>query len=110
MAALPSSIHKHLLLPKNKDDRVYFNKPKFQHPPYLHGFTAAVSKLDFAHQVVDEIPQPKTYAWNQLIQTHLSDMHPQDALSVYHGMMLHGVRPDNHTLPRVLTASLSAST
>ncbi|MBA0829233.1 hypothetical protein Goarm_013851 [Gossypium armourianum] len=98
MAALPSSIHVHLLLPMYKDEPISFNKPKFQYRPI-------VNKLDLAHKVVDEIPQPKAYAWNQLIQTHLSNNHPHNALSVYHGMMLRGIRPDHHTLPRVLTAS-----
>ncbi|GMI96144.1 mitochondrial editing factor 22 [Hibiscus trionum] len=104
MAALPCSIHKHLLLPKEKEEYISLNKPKFHHPQF-HKLSAVVKKLDFAHQVFDEIPQPKTYEWNQLIQTQLSNKRPRNALSVYHGMMLRGIRPDNHTLPRVLTAS-----
>ncbi|KAK8709430.1 hypothetical protein V6N13_060446 [Hibiscus sabdariffa] len=105
MAALPCSIHNGLLLPKEKEQYISFSKPKLHHPPQFHKLRALVNKLDFAHQMVDEIPQPKTYAWNQLIQTHLSNKHPHNALSVYHGMMLRGIFPDNHTFPRVLTAS-----
>lgn len=102
---LPSSIHKHNLLPKEKDRHNHitfkFSKPKLELDPPR----STVSKLEFAHQALDEIPLSNTFAWNQLIQTHLSKNHPQQALSVYHGMMLRGVHPDNHTLPRVLTAS-----
>ncbi|KAE8658458.1 calcium-transporting ATPase 4, plasma membrane-type isoform 1 [Hibiscus syriacus] len=105
MAALPSSIHKHILLPKENEGYISFNKPKVHYRPHFQKLRAVVNKLDFAHQVFDEIPQPKTYAWNQLIQTHLSNKHPRNALSVYHGMMLRGICPDNHTLPRILTAS-----
>ncbi|XVF34294.1 hypothetical protein REPUB_Repub18cG0047100 [Reevesia pubescens] len=96
MAALPSAIDKHIfLLPKKKD------KPKFEHPRYLPQTRATANTLE----LVDEIPLSNTFSWNQLIQTHLSNNHPQKALSVYHGMILRGVRPDKHTLPRVLTAS-----
>ncbi|XVF86158.1 hypothetical protein PTKIN_Ptkin18bG0017700 [Pterospermum kingtungense] len=96
--ALPWSNHNHnlLRLPKENDKRKLpfkLNKPKLElHPRRVH-------------QVLDEIPLSNSFAWNQLIQTHLSNKHPQQALSVYHGMMRRGVQPDNHTLPRVLTAS-----
>ncbi|PON91763.1 DYW domain containing protein [Trema orientale] len=58
-----------------------------------------------AHQSFDEIPLSDTFAWNNLIQTHLTTGHSHLALSTYHQMLLRGVRPDRHTLPRVLAAS-----
>lgn len=58
-----------------------------------------------AHQSFDEIPSSDTFAWNNLIQTHLTTGDVHQALSTYHQMLLRGVRPDPHTLPRVLTAS-----
>ncbi|XP_022721315.1 pentatricopeptide repeat-containing protein At3g12770-like [Durio zibethinus] len=105
MAAFPSSIDKHVHLLKEKDKHLPVNKPKLERRRYLRQVRVTLNKLDLAHQMVDEIPLTKTFAWNQLIQAHLSNEHPQQALSVYHGMMLRGVRPDKHTLPRVLTAS-----
>ncbi|XVE91022.1 hypothetical protein DITRI_Ditri20bG0122700 [Diplodiscus trichospermus] len=105
MAALPSSFDKHILLPKQKHNHIPFNKPKFYYHRCLPRVCVTLTKLDFAHQALDEIPLSNTFSWNQLIQTHLSDKLPQNALYVYHGMMLRGVRPDKHTLPRVLTAS-----
>ncbi|KAJ4720370.1 putative Pentatricopeptide repeat-containing protein [Melia azedarach] len=56
-------------------------------------------------QVLDKISLSDTFLWNNLIQTHLTDKDPQNALSIYHQMLLRGVRPDKHTLPRILTAS-----
>ncbi|EOX94157.1 Pentatricopeptide repeat-containing protein, putative [Theobroma cacao] len=95
------------VLPSSIDIHIPFNKPKCEHPPCRVSATLNLNKLALTHQLVLEIPlsTSNTFAWNQLIQTHLSNKQLQQVLSVYHGMMLRGVRPDKHTLPRVLTAS-----
>ncbi|KAJ0102423.1 hypothetical protein Patl1_05629 [Pistacia atlantica] len=62
-------------------------------------------KITSPHHLLDKISARNTFSWNNLIQTHLTNKHPHNALSIYHQMLLLGVPPDNHTLPRVLTAS-----
>ncbi|CAK9178788.1 unnamed protein product [Ilex paraguariensis] len=56
-------------------------------------------------QVFDEIPLSDTFAWNNLIHTHLGNGEFNHVVSTYRQMLLRGVRPDRHTIPRVLTAS-----
>ncbi|KAF6159888.1 hypothetical protein GIB67_032972 [Kingdonia uniflora] len=57
-------------------------------------------------QVLEEIPHSiKTIAWNNLIQTHISNNDVYGVMVIYQQMLLRGVRPDKHTLPRILTAS-----
>lgn len=62
-------------------------------------------ELSLTHQVFDEIPLKDTFAWNNLIQTHLTNGDSCHVLPTYRQMLLRGVRPDRHTLPRVITAS-----
>ncbi|KAF8408518.1 hypothetical protein HHK36_007674 [Tetracentron sinense] len=61
--------------------------------------------LALTYQMFDEIPLSDTFAWNTLIRTHLSNGDSDHVISIYQQMLLRGVRPDKHTLPRVLTAS-----
>ncbi|KAL5538791.1 hypothetical protein UlMin_044616 [Ulmus minor] len=58
-----------------------------------------------AHHLFDEIPLSDTFAWNNLIQTHLATGDFSHVWSTYNQMLLRGVRPNRHTLPRVLAAS-----
>ncbi|XP_057970085.1 pentatricopeptide repeat-containing protein DOT4, chloroplastic-like [Malania oleifera] len=62
------------------------------------------SCLASADQMFDEIPLSDTFAWNNCLQTHLADKNPFLALLTYQQMLRRGVRPDKHTLPRILTA------
>ncbi|KAI9097481.1 hypothetical protein K1719_025252 [Acacia pycnantha] len=64
-----------------------------------------VAPKGLTRQLFDEIPIWDTFAWNNLIQTHLSNGDFNSALSTYDQMLLRGVRPDRHTLPRVVTAT-----
>ncbi|KDP23234.1 hypothetical protein JCGZ_23067 [Jatropha curcas] len=68
-------------------------------------FRVKSGALSFAHQVLDEIPLSDTFAWNNLIHTHLTNRDPAGALSIYLCMLLRGARLDRRTFPRVLTAS-----
>lgn len=63
------------------------------------------TKVAVAHQVFDGMPVSDTYAWNKLIQSHIANTDLHHAVSTYHQMLLRGVRPDRHTLPRALSAS-----
>ncbi|KAF7816802.1 pentatricopeptide repeat-containing protein DOT4, chloroplastic-like [Senna tora] len=65
----------------------------------------AVVPQNITHQLFDEIPLWDTFAWNNLIQTHLSNGDFRYVLSTYGQMLLRGVRPDRHTLPRVVSAT-----
>ncbi|KAB1201698.1 hypothetical protein CJ030_MR7G000347 [Morella rubra] len=65
-------------------------------------------ELVFDHRVLDEIPVPDTdiFAWNNLLQIHLTNGDFDLVISTYTQLLLRGtVRPDRRTLPRVLTAS-----
>ncbi|GFZ17084.1 hypothetical protein Acr_26g0003540 [Actinidia rufa] len=62
-------------------------------------------QLPSTRQLFDEIPVSDTFAWNNLIQTHLSNGDSYHAVLTYEQMLVRGVRPDKHTLPRILTAS-----
>ncbi|XAR55210.1 hypothetical protein NMG60_11035219 [Bertholletia excelsa] len=62
-------------------------------------------ELAYAHQPFDEIPVWDTFAWNNLLQTHLSNGDAYQILFTYGQMLVRGVRPDRHTFPRVITAS-----
>ncbi|GAB4857169.1 hypothetical protein Ancab_015079 [Ancistrocladus abbreviatus] len=64
-----------------------------------------VEGLGMTHQVFDEMPRRDTFPWNQLIGTHLSSGELDQVVVVYEEMLMRGVRPDKHTLPRVLAAS-----
>ncbi|RVX09533.1 Pentatricopeptide repeat-containing protein DOT4, chloroplastic [Vitis vinifera] len=67
--------------------------------------------IDFGltHQLFDEIPVSNTFAWNNLIQTHLTNGDSDRVVSTYRQMLLRGVRPDKHTIPRILTAARHTS-
>ncbi|KAM7269543.1 hypothetical protein ACFE04_025040 [Oxalis oulophora] len=51
------------------------------------------------------IPISDTFAWNNLIQTHLTNQDPLSVLFTYKEMLSLGAYPDNYTLPRLLSAS-----
>ncbi|KAI3409714.1 DYW_deaminase domain-containing protein [Psidium guajava] len=51
------------------------------------------------------MPLSSTFAWNNLIQTSVTSGDISGAILVYQQMLIRGVCPDKHTLPRVLTAS-----
>lgn len=57
------------------------------------------------HHLFEGIPLKDTFAWNNLIQTYLSNGEPTHVTSVYQRMLLLGAKPDRRTLPRVLAAS-----
>ncbi|XP_015570328.1 pentatricopeptide repeat-containing protein DOT4, chloroplastic-like [Ricinus communis] len=59
----------------------------------------------FPLQPLDEIPLSDTFAWNNLIHSHLTNRDPFSALSIYLHMLLRGALPDRRTFPRVLNAS-----
>ncbi|XP_024964719.1 pentatricopeptide repeat-containing protein At3g12770-like [Cynara cardunculus var. scolymus] len=57
-------------------------------------------------QVSDEMPlSTDSLAWNTVIQTHLGNLDYSKAVTTYHRMLSRGVRPDRHTLPRILSVS-----
>ncbi|XP_028794440.1 pentatricopeptide repeat-containing protein DOT4, chloroplastic-like [Neltuma alba] len=64
-----------------------------------------VAPRGLTRQLFDEIPIWDTFAWNNLIQTHLSNGDFDSVLSTYDQMLLRGVHPDRHTLPRVVAAT-----
>lgn len=62
------------------------------------------SELSLTHHLLDEMPLSDTFAWNTLIQTHLTNGDAPHVVSTYQQMLLRGVRPDKRTLPRLLAA------
>lgn len=61
-------------------------------------------ELSLTHHLLDEMPLSDKFAWNTLIQTHLTNGDAPHVVSTYQQMLLRGVRPDRRTLPRLLAA------
>uniref|UniRef100_A0A2N9FJV6 DYW domain-containing protein n=1 Tax=Fagus sylvatica TaxID=28930 RepID=A0A2N9FJV6_FAGSY len=80
-------------------------KYKHSHNIGVNTNTKVAGELALDHQVFDEIPVSDTFAWNNLIQTHLASGELDLVVLTYLQMLLRCVRPDRHTLPRVLAAS-----
>ncbi|KAH9626749.1 hypothetical protein KSS87_022063, partial [Heliosperma pusillum] len=57
------------------------------------------------HLVLDKLPKTDTFAWNHLIKTHLANGEVGNVMYIYEQMLIQGLRPDKHTLPRVLEAA-----
>ncbi|KAI3775247.1 hypothetical protein L1987_49818 [Smallanthus sonchifolius] len=58
------------------------------------------------HHLFDEMPlSTDSLIWNSIIQTHLANADYYKAVKTYHEMLTRGVRPDRHTLPRILSVS-----
>ncbi|KAK0593047.1 hypothetical protein LWI29_029852 [Acer saccharum] len=105
MDVISSTIHTHKSNFLKSDTPITTTRTNYKHIHHLQVCATRVTPSTITHQVLDEIPLSDIFAWNRLIQNHLSNKQPQHALSVYHQMLLRGVLPDNHTLPRVLAAS-----
>lgn len=55
--------------------------------------------------VPDKMPKASTFAWNHLIRKYLANGEVDNALYIYQQMLIQGVCPDKHTIPRLLAAS-----
>lgn len=65
-----------------------------------------LEELSMSYQhVLDKMPTRDTFAWNHLIRTHLDSEELESVMYIYEQMLIRGVRPDKHTLPRILAAS-----
>lgn len=96
----------HRLPLTQKPNHTYDRHRLFNNPPHVRTTTAEKNAhLCVAHQLFDDIPIWDTFAWNNLIQTHLTSGDVGHVISTYQQMLSRGVRPDNHTLPRVICAS-----
>ncbi|KNA14012.1 hypothetical protein SOVF_111330 [Spinacia oleracea] len=74
--------------------------------PKLHAQVASTSKdLSMSHHVLDKMPTTDTFSWNHLIRTHLEIGEIDNVMYIYQKMLIRGVRPDKHTIPRILAAS-----
>ncbi|XP_021763296.1 pentatricopeptide repeat-containing protein DOT4, chloroplastic-like [Chenopodium quinoa] len=74
--------------------------------PKLHAQVASRSEdLSLSHHVLDKMPRTDTFAWNQMIRTHLATGEIDNVMYIYQQMLIRGVCPDKHTIPRILAAS-----
>ncbi|XP_030547540.1 putative pentatricopeptide repeat-containing protein At3g23330 [Rhodamnia argentea] len=92
----------HAVTPQTQSNALYTNARKVQSNAAVavkHGGTV------LAHKAFDEMPLSSTFAWNNLIQTSVTSGDISHAILVYQQMLIRGVCPDKHTLPRVLAAS-----
>ncbi|KAL0554661.1 hypothetical protein IC582_008587 [Cucumis melo] len=100
------STHTHCLPITQKPYHAYHRHPPFNNLPHVRTTTVEnYADLCVAHQVFDEIPIWDTFAWNNLIQTHLTNGDWGHVISIYRQMLFRGVRPDKHTLPRIICAT-----
>ncbi|MQL73915.1 hypothetical protein Taro_006278 [Colocasia esculenta] len=58
----------------------------------------------YGRQMFDGISDPNIFLWNAAIKLHSAYGQFRQALSLYNGMLLAGVRPDGFTFPPVLRA------
>ncbi|KAL8096742.1 pentatricopeptide repeat-containing protein DOT4, chloroplastic-like [Apium graveolens] len=97
-------IHHHFL--SNPDKPIPNSIYLKQFSSLNHGFAVKFEDYNMRHKVLDKMPDSHhTFAWNTLIQTHLRSGDFDRAVTTYHQMLLKGVRPDKHTLPRILSVS-----
>ncbi|KAL8139863.1 hypothetical protein V2J09_005884 [Rumex salicifolius] len=62
-------------------------------------------QMALTRQLFDEMPSTDAFAWNSLIRSNLGSGNLHHVVSIYQEMLSRGVRPDKHTLPRLLAAS-----
>ncbi|KAF5726611.1 pentatricopeptide repeat-containing protein DOT4 chloroplastic-like [Tripterygium wilfordii] len=84
---------------------VQFKRTRHLKTSDRHSKAVKSGGLTTTHKVLGEIPLSSSYSWNKLIHTHLCNGDSQTALSVFNLMLLCHVRPDRHTIPRIITAS-----
>ncbi|KAM1352880.1 hypothetical protein ACFX13_033313 [Malus domestica] len=96
MEALPSAQIQRLIVTENPINTAHYKHSRNAKP---------TTKVAVTHKVFDKMPHSDTFAWNRFIQTHIANADFHHALATYHQMLIRGVRPDRHTLPRVLSAS-----
>lgn len=100
------STHIHHPLITHIPNHTYHRHRLSNNPPRVLTRTAEnYSNLCVAHQLFDEIPIWDTFAWNNLVQTHLTNGDVGRVISTYKQMLSRGVRPDKHTLPRIISAT-----
>nr|XP_017257817.1 PREDICTED: pentatricopeptide repeat-containing protein At3g12770-like [Daucus carota subsp. sativus] len=89
-------------------DKPFSNTTHFKPLPSSlnHHFALKFQQHRMAHKMLDQMPDSKqSFAWNSLIQTHLRNGQFDRAVTTYQEMLVRGVRPDKHTLPRILSVS-----
>ncbi|XP_057548308.1 pentatricopeptide repeat-containing protein DOT4, chloroplastic-like [Amaranthus tricolor] len=77
---------------------------KFYSQKHPHVVSKSID-LPVSHHVLDKMPNSDTFAWNNLIRTHLAIGEIDNVMYIYQQMLLRGVFPDKHTIPRILAAS-----
>ncbi|KAM2004104.1 hypothetical protein ACFX15_027595 [Malus domestica] len=96
MEALPSAQIQRLIVTENPINTAHYKHSRNAKP---------TTKVAVTHKVFDKMPHSDTFAWNRLIQTHIANADFHHTLATYHQMLIRGVHPDRHTIPRVLSAS-----
>ncbi|KAK7402293.1 hypothetical protein VNO78_14446 [Psophocarpus tetragonolobus] len=76
----------------------------------LVNFYSVCNSLRNAHQLFDKIPKGNLFLWNVLIRAYAWNGPYETAISLYHQMLVYGLKPDNFTLPFVLKACSALST
>ncbi|KAL9247058.1 hypothetical protein vseg_020529 [Gypsophila vaccaria] len=81
--------------------------PKYLFRPRVSSPVALVSEeVSLSNQhVLDRLPKTDTFAWNYLIKTHLANGDVGNVMYIYEQMLVRGICPDEHTIPRVLAAA-----
>nr|XP_043625063.1 pentatricopeptide repeat-containing protein DOT4, chloroplastic-like [Erigeron canadensis] len=78
------------------------NRPKSNYNSRIYALK--LSEPALTHQLFDEMPHSNdSLVWNTFIQTHLRNADYHKAAMTYCEMLTRSVRPDRHTLPRMLS-------
>ncbi|KAK9715935.1 hypothetical protein RND81_06G199700 [Saponaria officinalis] len=79
----------------------YSFRPRVSSPVTLISEDVSLSN----HHVLDTFSKTDTFAWNHLIKNHLANGDVGNVMYIYEQMLMQGICPDKHTLPRVLAAA-----
>ncbi|XVE65357.1 hypothetical protein DITRI_Ditri07aG0174500 [Diplodiscus trichospermus] len=60
--------------------------------------------MDYACSIFQQIDEPGTFDFNNMIRAHIKDMNFEEALFFYYEMLERGVEPDNFTYPALFKA------
>ncbi|XP_068661253.1 pentatricopeptide repeat-containing protein DOT4, chloroplastic-like [Aristolochia californica] len=116
MAATQSALIRSFSPSRNPANKAEQNESFRLHPSHPHllktrfepesDVSLKISEPGRTGKLFDEIPLRSAFSYNSLIQRHLNDGDPTHTIpAIFDHMLARGVRPDKHTIPRILTAS-----
>lgn len=70
---------------------------------------AGATHLEYAHKLLEEMPEPTAFAFNTMIRGYALSGNGEEGIRTYIKMREHGIEPDSFTFPFLLKASTGLS-